>query len=68
MFDSSIVSKLIKPMRQAEKSGILVDANLIRENRNPITEKIQPRMIHGELQDMYYMFRNNRQSLFNISC
>lgn len=67
MFDSSIVSKLVKPMRQAEKSGILVDANLIRENRNPITEKIQPRMIHGELQDMYYMFRNNRQSLFNIA-
>ena len=48
MFDSSIVSKLVKPMRQAEKSGILVDANLIRENRNPITEKIQPRMIHVE--------------------
>lgn len=67
MFDDTIVSKLIKPMRQAEKSGILVDANLIRENINPITEKLQPRIIHGELQDMYYMFRNNRQSLFNIA-
>lgn len=67
MFDESVVSKLIKPMRQAEKSGILVDANLIRENVNPITEKLQPRIIHGELQDMYYMFRNNRQSLFNIA-
>ena len=30
MFDDTVVSKLIKPMRQAEKSGILVDANLIR--------------------------------------
>lgn len=67
MFDDTIVSKLIKPMRQAEKSGILVDANLIRENINPITEKLQPRIIHGELQDMYYMFRNNRQSLFDIA-
>lgn len=67
MFDDSVVSKLSKPMRQAEKSGILVDANLIRENINPITEKLQPRIIHGELQDMYYMFRNNRQSLFNIA-
>lgn len=67
MFDDTIVSKLVKPMRQAEKSGILVDANLIRENINPITEKLQPRIIHGELQDMYYMFRTNRQSLFDIA-
>lgn len=67
MFDDSIVSKLVKPMRQAEKSGILVDANKIRENINPISEKLQPRIIHGELQDMYYMFRTNRQSLFNIA-
>lgn len=67
MFDDSVVSKLVKPMRQAEKSGIMVDANLIRENINPITEKLQPRIIHGELQDMYYMFRNNRQSLFDIA-
>ena len=67
IFDDSAVSKLVKPMRQAEKSGILVDANKIRENINPITEKLQPRIIHGELQDMYYMFRTNRQSLFNIA-
>ena len=67
MFDDSVVSKLVKPMRQAEKSGILVDANKIRENINPISEKLQPRIIHGELQDMYYMFRTNRQSLFDIA-
>lgn len=67
MFDESVVSKLVKPMRQAEKSGILVDANKIRENINPISEKLRPRIIHGELQDMYYMFRTNRQSLFNIA-
>lgn len=67
MFDCTIVSKLVKPMRQAEKSGILVDANMIRENENPITEALQPRIIHGELKDMYYMFRNNRQSLFDIA-
>lgn len=67
MFDDTVVSRLIKPMRQAEKSGILVDANLIRENINPITEKMQPKIIHGELQDMFYMFRTNRQSLFDIA-
>lgn len=67
MFKEENVNKLIKPMRQAEKSGILVDANLIRDNINPIKENIQPRIIHGELQDMYYIFRENRQSLFNIA-
>lgn len=65
--DDSIVSKLTKPMRQAEKSGILVDANMIRENRNPINETLQPKLIHGELKDMFYMFRTNRQSLFDIA-
>lgn len=67
MFDNTVVSKLIKPMRQAERSGILVDANLIRENINPISEKIAPKLVHGELQDMFYMFRDNRQSLFDIA-
>lgn len=67
LFDENSTSKLSKPMRQAERSGILVDANLIRENINPITEKLQPRIIHGELQDMYYMFRTNRESLFSIA-
>lgn len=67
MLDGSMVSQLVKPMRQAKKSGILVDANLIRENTNPITEKPVPRIIHGELQDMCYMFRTNRQSLFDIA-
>lgn len=67
MFQEANVNKLVKPMRQAEKSGILVDANLIRDNINPITENIQPRIIHGELQDMYYIFRENRQSLFSIA-
>jgi exodeoxyribonuclease V alpha subunit len=67
ILDNKNVNKLIKPMRQAEKSGILVDANLIRENKNPIREKMQSRLVHGELNDMYYIFRDNRQSLFNIA-
>lgn len=41
MFDDSVVSKLVKPMRQAEKSGILVDANKIRENINPMGGEIE---------------------------
>ena len=61
------VNELTKPMRQALKSGILADANLIRNNKNPITEPLQPKLIHGELQDMYYMFRDNREQLHNIA-
>ena len=64
--DKACVSQLTKPMRQAEQSGILVDANIIRENKNPI-QKPKNRIIHGDLQDMYYMFRTNRQSLFDIA-
>ena len=59
-------NQLTKVMRQAEKSGILVDANLIREGINPLN-KADLKIIHGELQDMYYMFRDNREALKNIA-
>lgn len=65
--NSKYVCRLSKVMRQAAMSGILSDANLIRENINPITEVIQPKLIHGELKDMYYIFRDNRQRLFDIA-
>lgn len=67
VLNSKYIHKLIKPMRQALKSGILKDANMIRENINPITEVAIPKIIHGELQDMYYMFRTDREKLFNIA-
>lgn len=67
VLDDSIVGELTKPMRQAEKSGILTDANLIRNNKNPIREGPIPKIVHGELKDMVYMFRTNRQSLFDIA-
>ena len=65
--DKQYVNELKKPMRQAQKSGILVDANIIRNNKNPITEGLQSKIVHGELQDMYYMFRENREALFSIA-
>jgi exodeoxyribonuclease V alpha subunit len=58
--------QLTKVMRQAEKSGILSDANKIRDGINPIKSP-ELKIIHGELQDMYYMFRNNREALRDIS-
>lgn len=62
------INELTKVMRQAEKSGILTDANLIRDNKNPITEVLtSKKIVHGELQDMYYMFRDTRDSLHQLA-
>jgi exodeoxyribonuclease V alpha subunit len=59
-------NQLTKPMRQAQMSGILSDANLIRDGINPI-DTPELKIIHGELQDMYYMFRESREGMQNIA-
>jgi len=59
-------NQLTKPMRQAQLSGILSDANLIRDGINPI-DAPELKIVHGELQDMYYMFRESREGLQNIA-
>jgi exodeoxyribonuclease V alpha subunit len=64
---NNVVSKLTEPMRQAKLSGILTDANMIRNNVSPIGGDFEPKIVRGELKDMYYMFRTNRQSLFDIA-
>lgn len=58
--------QLTQVMRQAAKSGILSDANLIRDGINPI-ESPELKIIHGELKDMYYMFRNSRETMQNVA-
>lgn len=60
------VSQLTKVLRQAEKSGILSDANKICKGINPLSRP-EPKIITGELQDMYYMFRNTREELNKIA-
>lgn len=59
------ICKLTKVHRQALKSGILVDGNKIRGQVSPIK---QPSLkeIHGELNDMCYMFRNDRKQIRDI--
>lgn len=64
--DKLHVSHLTKVLRQAEKSGILSDANKIREGIMPI-EQPELRIVNGELQDMTYMFRDTREGLRNIA-
>jgi exodeoxyribonuclease V alpha subunit len=60
------ITELTKVMRQAEKSGILMDANMIREGNSPIAQP-ELKIIHGELQDMYYVFRDSREQLQDIA-
>lgn len=59
------ICKLTKVHRQAEKSGILVDGNKIREQQFPIS-KPTVKEVHGELKDMCYMFRNSREQIQSI--
>lgn len=49
------VNKFTKIHRQAEKSGILMDANLVRKGENPIKIS-EGELTTGELKDMHYHF------------
>jgi len=60
------VNRLTKILRQAEKSGIITDANKIRDGISPI-EKPLRRIVHGENKDMYYMFRDDKAELRRIA-
>lgn len=60
------ISHLTKVLRQAEKSGILSDANKIREGIFPISQP-ELKIVNGELQDMTYMFRDTKEGLKNIA-
>lgn len=66
MDDEFEMSRLTKVLRQAEKSGILSDANKIRNGQFPIAQP-ELKIVTGELQDMTYMFRDNRSNLRSIA-
>lgn len=59
------VSVLRKVHRQAEASGILTDANKIREGIYPIKEP-RSQVINGELKDMAYVFRDDSYRIQDI--
>lgn len=56
--------KLTKILRQAQKSGIILDSSKIREGINPLPEP-KLKVVTGELSDMTYMFRENREGMRN---
>lgn len=66
MEDDFAIFRLKKVLRQAEKSGILLDANKIRDGVFPIGQP-ELKIINGELQDMTYMFRDSREALEKIA-
>lgn len=54
--------QLTKVFRQAQMSGIITDANIIRNGIIPF-EQIEPKIMHGELNDMFYLFNENVDTL-----
>lgn len=57
---------LNKVHRQAAASGILSDANIIRDGINPI-DKPSKMLVRGELKDMYYVFNSDKQEIFDTA-
>ena len=64
--DEIALSSLTKVLRQAEKSGILKDANMIRDGKYPIAQP-ELKITTGELNDMTYMFRDDREQLHRMA-
>lgn len=60
------VLRLTKVLRQAEDSGILMDANKIRKGNYPIGQP-ELKIINGKLKDMIYMFRDTREGMTRIA-
>lgn len=61
------ITKFTKVHRQAEKSGILMDATAIRNALTPVDYQVaeinRKRITHGELQDMHYFFKNSAEAV-----
>ena len=59
-------TRFTKVHRQAEKSGILMDATRIRNGIAPVdfmATSNPGRITHGELQDMHYYFRSTKEEV-----
>lgn len=59
------ICELTKVHRQALDSGILTDANMIRNQEFPIKNP-SAKEIHGNNKDLCYMFRNDKQQIRDI--
>lgn len=59
-------SKYTQVHRQAEMSGILSDANKIRQNKTPI-KQYDKSITTGELNDMTYFFRKSQEEINDLA-
>ncbi len=65
-FENYNCCKLTKILRQAEKSGIISDSRKIRQNLFPV-DRPEKKIVTGELRDMTYAFRNDREEMRNLA-
>jgi exodeoxyribonuclease V alpha subunit len=61
------INYLTKILRQSERSGIIQDANLVREGIDPLNGQKSFKSVSGELQDLVYMFRSDKNELRDIA-
>jgi len=59
-------SKYVEVHRQGQSSGILMDANTIRQQINPL-QGFEKSITTGESKDMTYMFRIKREQINNLA-
>ncbi len=61
------INYLTKIMRQSMNSGIITDANLLREGIDPLDGIKTFRTVRGVNKDLIYMFRADRNDIFDIA-
>lgn len=64
--DSVNANILTEIQRQAADSGIINDANLIRDGISPV-DNFYGKKITGNKKDLYYIFNNSKEDLFRIA-
>ena len=62
-FNKNVLTKI---QRTAEDSGIIIDANQIRDGIDPIENK-EPKIIHGKNKDLIYLFKSDKAEMFRIA-
>lgn len=61
------INTLTKIHRQAERSGIIKAANLVRQGIDPLEGKKEFKTVYGELEDLIFMGRSDREELNSIA-
>jgi exodeoxyribonuclease V alpha subunit len=62
-------NELMEIQRQAAESGIILDANQIRDGISPISfsSTMESRIVRGNKQDLFYIFKEDKEELFRLA-